>query len=460
MHQTQTMREKIALFFKILWPVLITQIGLYSMSLFNTMMSGQAGTDDLAGVAIGASLWMPIFTGINGILMAVTPIVSQWVGGGQHHKISGAVTQALYLSVLLTVTVVLSGILFLEPLLSLMNLDPAVQHIAKHYLIGLSVGILPLFAANVLRYFFDAQGHTRIMMTIMLVAVPFNIALNYMLVFGKLGFPQLGGIGSGYASGITYWFIFIISVVITFKVEVMRKYALFVHWFAPSVKAWKEQLAIGVPMGLSVFFEASIFAVVTLMVGVMFNTVTVAAHQAAINFTSLLFMIPLSISMALTIVVGFEVGAKRLSDAKQYSRFGVFSAVGLIAVASVFLYFFRGWIAGFYTDNPEVITWVKQFLVFAIFYQLSDAAQASLQGVLRGYKDVTVPFITALISYWGIGIPVGYGLASFTTLGPFGFWLGITIGLTCASLGFLVRLLIVQKKAASSVPRQKGASIA
>ncbi len=157
MHQTATMREKISQFFVILWPILVTQISLYSMNLFNTMMSGQAGTNDLAGVAIGSSLWMPIFTGINGILMSVTPIVSQLIGGGKHHKISGTVTQALYLSVLLAVTVVLAGILFLEPLLSLMNLNPAVQHIAKHYLIGLSIGIIPLFAANVLRYFFDSQ---------------------------------------------------------------------------------------------------------------------------------------------------------------------------------------------------------------------------------------------------------------------------------------------------------------
>ncbi|MFD1428033.1 MATE family efflux transporter [Kroppenstedtia sanguinis] len=460
MHQTATMREKISQFFVILWPILVTQISLYSMNLFNTMMSGQAGTNDLAGVAIGSSLWMPIFTGINGILMSVTPIVSQLIGGGKHHKISGTVTQALYLSVLLAVTVVLAGILFLEPLLSLMNLNPAVQHIAKHYLIGLSIGIIPLFAANVLRYFFDSQGHTRIMMMIMLFAVPFNIGLSYLLIFGKFGFPQLGGIGSGYASGITYWLIFTIAVVITFKVDVMRKYALFVRWFAPSVKAWKDQLAIGIPMGLSVFFESSIFAVVTLMMGMMFNTVIVAAHQAAINFTSLLFMIPLSISMALTIVVGFEVGAKRFADAKQYSHFGVLSAMGLIACASVFLYFFRGWIAGFYTDHPEVITWVKQFLIFAIFYQLSDAAQASLQGVLRGYKDVTVPFITAFISYWGIGMPVGYGLAAFTHLGPFGFWLGITIGLTCAFLGFWIRLLIIQKRFAPHLPEQKDPSVA
>ncbi|OYD06875.1 MATE family efflux transporter [Paludifilum halophilum] len=452
MHRTYSFKEKVTLFFMILWPIVVTQVVLYAMNLFDTMMSGQAGTHDLAGAAIGSSIWMPIFTGMNGILMAVTPIVSQFIGGGQHHKIAESVTQALYLSLLLAAAVLAAGVIFLEPLLSMMNLDPAVHHIAKHYLIGLSFGIIPLFAAHVLRYFFDAQGYTRITMIIILIALPFNIALNYILIFGKLGAPRLGGIGAGYATSATYWLILLISIMITFKVHALYKYGLFVKWFSPSTKAWKEQLAIGVPMGLSVFFEASIFAVVTLLVGMMFDTVTVAAHQAAINFTSLLFMIPLSVSMALTIVVGFEVGGKRFADAKQYSRFGVITAIGFIAAASVFLYLYREGIAHFYTDNPDVITLVKQFLIFAIFYQLSDAAQASLQGVLRGYKDVTIPFITALISYWGIGIPVGYGLASFTSLGAFGFWLGITIGLTCASLGFFIRWMILQKRLAGKVP--------
>lgn len=453
MHRTESLKEKIALFFQILWPILITQVVLYTMNLLDTMMSGRAGTDDLAGVAIGSSFWMPVFTGLNGILMAVTPIVSQLIGGGHHQKITESVTQALYLSLLLAVAVFGFGLLLLEPLLSMMKLDPAVHHIAKHYLIGLSFGLIPLFAANVLRHFFNALGHTRIMMFIMIVAVPFNIALNYLLIFGKWGFPRLGGIGTGYATSITYWFILIISILVTFKVDGIRPYSLFVTWFSPSLKAWKEQLSIGVPMGLSVFFEASIFSVVTLLMGALFDTVTVAAHQAAINFTSLLFMIPLSIAMALTAVVGFEVGGKRWTDAKQYSLLGVITAMGFIAVASVFLYLYRDWIAHFYTDNPAVITWIKQFLIFAIFYQLSDAAQASLQGVLRGYKDVTIPFITALISYWGIGIPVGYGLASFTSLGPFGFWLGITVGLTCASLGFFIRLMTIQKKEAKRVPQ-------
>lgn len=446
MYHADGWKEKIGLFLTILWPILVTQISFYAMNLVDTMMSGQAGTDDLAGVAIGSSLWMPVFTGFNGILLAVTPIVAQFMGSGQREKIAESVTQALYLAVLLAGAVLLMGGVVLDPILKVMNLEQGVNHISRHYLIGLSLGIVPLFAAHVLRYFFDAQGFTRITMIVTLLAVPFNILLNYGLIFGRFGFPELGGIGAGYATAVTYWLLLFISIWMTFKVKAMRGYRLFVQWFIPSFQAWKEQLAIGVPIGLSIFFEASIFSAVTILMAVMFDTITIAAHQAALNFTSLLFMVPLSISMALTIVVGFAVGGKRMTHAVQYTRLGVLSAIGILAFFSIFLYIFREQIAYFYTTNPQVVVLTKQFLVFAIFYQLSDAAQASLQGVLRGYKDVTIPFITALISYWMIGLPSGYVLASYTGLGPFGYWVGITIGLTCAAIGFLVRLKIVQKR--------------
>ncbi|MDT8859726.1 MATE family efflux transporter [Alkalihalobacillus sp. MEB130] len=448
MYHAKTWKEKVTLLFSILWPIMVTQISFYAMNLVDTMMSGRVGTSDLAGVAIGSSLWMPIFTGINGILLAVTPIVAQLMGSNQREKIADSVVQALYLAVLLSFVVVIGGFFFLEPILLLMNLDPNVYHISYHYLIGLSIGIIPLFAANVLRNFFDAQGFTRITMIITVLAVPFNILLNYGFIFGKLGLPALGGIGAGYATAITYWIIFFISIWMTFKVEVVRHYRLFINWARPSWKAWKAQLAIGIPIGLSIFFEASIFAVVTLMIGMLFSTVTVAAHQVALSFTSLIFMIPLSISMALTIVVGFSVGGKQYDNAKQYSYLGVWGGIGILAVGAIFLYVFREQIAYLYTQDEEVVRMAGQFFIIAIVYQISDAAQSGLQGVLRGYKDVKIPFITAFISYWLIGIPSGYYLAAFTFLGPFGFWIGITLGLTCAALGFLIRLKFVLKKVA------------
>jgi len=176
-----------------------------------------------------------------------------------------------------------------------------------------------------------------------------------------------------------------------------------------------------------------------------FDTVTIAANQAAFTFAGIMFMMPLSISMALTILVGFEVGAKRFKDAAQYAKLGVLSAIGVITIAVILLYFNRDTVAYLYTRSDEVAFLIMQFLIFVIFFQLSDAAQAALQGILRGFKDVTVPFIIAFTSYWIIGIPSGYLLANYTELGPFGYWVGITIGLSCAAVGFGARLAKIYK---------------
>lgn len=447
MYHAHSKKAKLRLFFTIMWPILVTQVGYNAMGLFDTIMSGQYHEYDLAGVAIGTNLWMPVFVAINGVLLSITPIISQLVGRGKTEQIAPAVTQAVYLSVSISLLIITLILLFAEPILSIMPLEPAVHHIAKHYLIGLSFGIVPIFLSCVLRNFFDAQGHTRITMVIILIGVPFNIALNYVLINGKWGFPELGGIGTAYATAATYWLILAISVWMTFRIGKMRAHRLFRHWPKPSWREWKNQLSIGIPIGLSVFFEASIFSMVTLFMGSLFDTTTIAAHQAAASWSGMMFMIPLSISMALTILVGYEVGAGRLAHARTYGRIGVGAATGIIAAAAILLYFNRPVVAGWFTDSPEVAALVQQFLIFVIFFQLSDAAQASLQGVLRGYKDVTIPFITALISYWLIGIPTGYALASWSGLGPFGFWVGIIAGLTCAAIGFYIRLRHVQSRA-------------
>jgi len=451
MHPTNTRKEKIILFLKILWPILVTQIGFNAMTVLDTMMSGRAGTEQLAGVAVGFNIWMPVSIGLGGIMLAITPIVGQLLGRGERERIAAAVTQGLYLAAGISVILIVAGAVLLEPLLGLMNIEDAEVHrVAKYYLIALSFGIIPYFSSQVIRNFFDAHGYTRITMFIVLSGLPLNAFLNYVMIFGKLGFPALGGVGAGVATAVTFWIIFAANVWLAVRLEVVRPYRLFRKPVKPSWQSWMEQLKIGVPMGLSIFFEASIFSVVTLLIASMFDTVTVAAHQVTLSFSSLVFMIPLSISMALTIVVAYEAGAGRYADAKQYTLLGVVGALGIMAAAAVFMLAFRVPIALIYNDQPEVIEMAKQFFLFAIIYQLSDASQASLQGVLRGYKDVTVPFMTALVSYWVIGFPAGLALAVLTPLEAYGFWVGITIGLTCAAAGFFVRLIIVQRKVRGS----------
>ncbi len=445
MKQTYSKKMKLRQLLYILIPILITQIAMYSMSFFDTTMAGHYSSNDLAGVAIGSSLWLPVYTGLSGILLSIPPIVAQLVGGNKKNEVAFSIIQALYLAVIIAIVVIIIGSFVLEPILNGMKLEASVHETAFQYLIALSYGIIPLFVYNVIRSFIDTLGKTRVTMIITLMALPINISLNYLLIYGAFGFPELGGVGAGYATAITYWLITAISLYIVNKKMPFSHYRIFKQFYALSLTKWKEILIIGLPIGFAIFFETSIFSAVTLFMS-NFDTITIAAHQAAINFASLLYMIPLSISMALTIIVGFEIGAKRSKDAKEYSWMGVSIAIFMAFISGVILFMLRSEVAGIYTKDSEVLQLTSQFLIFAIFFQLSDAIQAPVQGALRGYKDVNITFIMTLISYWVIGLPTGYMLANYTDWGAFGYWIGLIAGLAVGAACLSYRLLHLQRK--------------
>ncbi|HWO54205.1 MAG TPA: MATE family efflux transporter [Paenibacillus cookii] len=444
MKTTVTLSQKSKQFLVILLPILITQIALSAITFFDTNMSGHAGSTDLAGVAIGSSLWVPLQTGLSGILMGMTPIVSHLIGGGQAQKVAYHVMQGLWLALLLAVAILAIGSMLLPVILDGMNLDAPVRSVAFRFLSFLSIGIIPMFGYTVLRSYIDALGHTKISMTITLISLPINIFLNYLLIFGNWGFPRLGGAGAGIASAITYWCVFAVAVTFVIRLKPFAAYGIFRKFHGVSLQVWKELLKIGVPIGFSIFFETAVFAAVTLLMS-RFNTITIAAHQAAMNFASTLYMIPLSISMALTILVGFEKGAGRLKDARQYSILGIGSAVVLSLATAVVLLVAGKYVAGLYSEESNVIALTQHFLIYAIFFQISDAIATPVQGALRGYKDVNPAFIITFISYWVIGLPVGYLLASFTSLGAFGFWIGLIAGLAAGATLLLWRLVRVQR---------------
>ncbi|MGE8018435.1 MATE family efflux transporter [Peribacillus frigoritolerans] len=444
MNQTYTKSQKIRLLFYILIPILITQISMYAMTFFDVMMSGQYSTQDVAGVSIGSSLWTPVYTGLSGILIALTPVVSQLVGSRQSKSVSYSVMQAIYLAVALALIILIIGAFSLNPVLNAMNLEDSVHMVAHDYLIALSLGIIPLFIYNALRAFIDALGQTRISMIITLCALPVNVLFNYLLIYGKFGFPELGGVGSGYATAITYWLIALVAILVVIKINPFSTYQVFTEFFRVSWKEWKALLLIGVPIGLAIFFETSIFSAVTLLMS-KYDTVTIASHQIAMNFASLLYMIPLSISMALTIVIGFEIGAARYKDAKEYSWIGISMALTMSLVLSTILFLFREPVAFLYTKDHEVMMLTSHFLIYAIFFQISDALQAPIQGILRGYKDVNVTFAMSLVSYWILGLPIGYFFAKYTDMGAFGYWIGLISGLALGAIGLAARLQFIQR---------------
>ncbi|GLC89139.1 MATE family efflux transporter [Lysinibacillus piscis] len=445
MHQTTTLKAKYALLLKMIVPILVTQVAMYLISFFDILMSSRYGTADLAGVSIGSSIWMPIYTGLSGILLAIPPIVSQLVGAKKKHDAKKAVQQGIYVALLLASIIFIGLFSSIDWILSHMNLEPAVHHIAKFYIYAMCAGLIPFFLFFVLRCFIDALGKTRVTMMITLLTAPINIVLNYLFIFGKWGAPELGGIGAGVATAITYWMILFVTIWIIAKHTPFNRFRLFHDWPRLEWLRWKEILMIGVPIGISLFAETSIFAAVTMMMS-RFSTEVIAAHQIALNFTSLLYMVPLSIAMGVTILVGFEIGAGRHHDAKLYSYLCVGTAIVFSFVSACILFVFREPIASMYTTDGKVLSFAVQFLVYAAIFQLSDAIQAPVQGALRGYKDVMITFIMAIISYWVIGLPVGYTIATYTDFGPFGYWLGLVAGLTAGAVTLLIRLLLVQKQ--------------
>ncbi len=444
----ENFKQRLQRLFSIMIPILITQTAIMAMNFFDSSMSGHAGAVDLAGTSIGGNIWMPIFVGTNGVLLGAMPIVGHLLGAGQYDKIGKVIRHTLFLAAVFSVVMIIMGILFLDILLMHLQLEPQVHYIAKMYMAAVAVGILPFFMSTSMRALIDTLGYTGITMKIYLLALPINAFLNYCFIFGKLGMPALGGVGAGVATGITYWLEFAVFVWVIHRLPAFEKFRIFKDSFRLDVKQLRENLSIGVPIGLATFMEASIFGVVALFIS-KFGTVIIAAHQAALGFTSLLYMVPLSFSMALTILVGVEAGAKRFAEAQKYSRMGIAVNMSIAIFLALLVYTNRPYIAMLYTTEPVIIAKVVDFLFYAIFFQLFDATAAPIQGILRGYKDVKATFYSGFCAYWVICLPLGCFLDFVMDYGPVAYWQSLDIGLFCSAVFLTLRMLWLQKKLAS-----------
>jgi len=437
-------KNKLHNILSVMIPIFITQLAILGMNFFDTVMSGHASANDLAGVAMGANLWMPIFTGINGILLALVPIVAHLRGEKNEKDLSKVVFNGIFLAVVIGLTIIGGGYMFLNRIFDLLTLTPIVRNIAVDYLQAISFGIIPLFITTILRSFVDTMGFTQMSMRLFLLTLPVNVCLNYIFIFGKFGVPRFGGVGAGYATSITCWFILLAFVVLIKRFSELNKYKIFA-WHSPSWMRVKEHLKIGIPMGTSIFFETSIFGVVAFFMS-KFGTETIAAHQAALNFTSLLYMLPLSFSLALTILVGTEVGAKRYDEAVAYGRTGIISNWCVAGCFVILLLAFREYIGMLYGAEGNIMELTKHFLFYAAFFQLLDATAAPIQGILRGYKDVKVPFYVSLVAYWVICLPSGVLLDVYAGQGPYGYWQGLIVGILFSAGMLVLRLKKIQNK--------------
>ena len=444
MYPTHQFKDKFVLFLKIFFPILIYQFANYSASFVDTTMTGQYNTMDLAGVSTATSLWNPFFTFLTGIVSAMVPIIGHHLGRGKKEEVASDFYQFIYLAFGLSL-VLLGMVVFLAPpVLNNIGLEAQVAAVAVSYLWYLSIGIIPLLLFSVIRSLLDSLGLTKLSMYLMLLLLPLNSGFNYLLIYGEFGFPELGGAGAGLGTSLAYWVLLGISLLVLFKQERLK--TLHLEKRIPlNIDKIKEGVRLGLPIGGTVFAEVTIFSVVGLIMA-KFSSLIIASHQSAMNFSSLMYAFPMSISSAMAIVVSYEVGAKRFEDAKIYARLGRITALIFAGLTLSFLYIFRNRVASLYGNDSQFIETTAVFLTYSLFFQLADTFAAPLQGILRGYKDTIIPFYLGLIGYWGVAIPLGYLLDQATALGAFAYWIGLIASLIVSGCLYQWRLKTVMKR--------------
>jgi MATE family multidrug resistance protein len=280
-------------------------------------------------------------------------------------------------------------------------------------------------------------------MKIALLALLCNIPLNYILIFGKFGLPELGGVGCGWASAIVMWVMLSAGVIYTRRSQQFSQLPLWHPWHRPHLKTIAQFLRLGMPIGIALLIEASMFSVIALLLA-PYGEVVLAAHQITLSYTGMIFMVPLSIAMALTIRVGQLKGAGNQAQARLAAFTGIQFTLVVALVTTLLTMLLASQIARLYTPDTEIATLAILLLTIAALFQFSDALQVSAAGALRGYKDTFIPLLLVFVSFWLIGLPAGYllGLTDWLVpaMGAAGFWYGLLIGLSAGAVMLMTRL--------------------
>ncbi|UJF18316.1 MATE family efflux transporter [Vibrio sp. SS-MA-C1-2] len=433
---------------KLATPVLLAQVAQTSMGFVDTIMAGGVSPTDMAAVAIAASIWLPAILFGIGLLIALVPVIAQLNGSGKESKVPFEVHQGAYLAILTAIPIML--LLYnSQHIIGLMDIEPSLEEKTNGYLHAVIWAAPAFLLFQTLRSFAEGLSFTVPAMVIGFIGLIVNIPLNWIFVYGKFGAPALGGVGCGVATAIVYWVMFLSMLAYVLIAPRLRKVQLLKVIHPPKFKEIWRLFSLGFPVASAMFFEVTLFAIVALIIAPL-GSVIVAAHQVAMSFSSMVFMIPLSVGSALSIRVGYLLGAHDAEKAKISSYCGIIMGLLLAMFTAIITWLFNEQIAYLYNKEPDVILLASHLMIFAAIYQCTDAIQVVAIGALRGYKDMNAIFVRTFIAYWLLGFPIGYILAMtdwiVSPMGPSGFWIGFIIGLTSAAVMLCQRLLWIHKQ--------------
>lgn len=448
------LKAEIQEFFKLAVPLASAQVAQSATGFADTVMMGRMGADVLAAGGLAAIVFLSIMTATSGIVMGVSPLIAEAFGAGQKTRIQQIARQGLWLALLVAIPMmILTG--HLDRWMIHAGQTEITVKLANIYLDIMLWGLFPAAGFAALRSTVSALSQARPVMFIVITGTAFNIVWNYILGFGKFGFPEMGLAGLALASVLALWGMFIALALYVLIHPRLKNYQIFqdLHRIRPRIL--QELVWVGAPIGIFSGLEAGFFMVIMFWMGTL-GTEALAAHQIVFQTIVVVFMVPLGISYATTVRVGQWLGQRDLAGIQRaaWVSMGI-STIFVLGVSITFLLFPKQ-VIGIYLDvqNPEneaVITLALPLLIIAAIAQVLDGFQKAIYGSLQGLQDTQVPMMLNVLGYWGVGLSVGYALGFHFGMGSTGLWIGQSVAIAVVAGLFTWRLcqLIVQRKLCS-----------
>lgn len=425
------------------WPLALMQLAQMSINLTEVALVGHLGATEVAGAGLGSQVFHAVFLFSLGLAIAVAPLVAYARARHEFRTIRRAVRQGLWA----TTVVSLPGMIllwFVRPILLACGQDPVVAEQAELFARPVCFGLAPWLWFFVLRNFMAAMGKPRPGLYVMLVAIVLNAVLGYGLVFGRLGLPELGVMGAGIAAAVVDLFLPLGLLFFIQRDRSLRRFGILANLWRPDWNLFREVFRIGIPIGLALLFETTLFLVALFLQGLI-STVAQAAHQVAVQSVAVAFMLPLGISQAATVRVGLAAGRGDAAASALASRASLLLGVLCTLATAAVLLAIPEHLIGAFLDPAEpetaaVIATGATFLAVAALFQLADGAQVIAMGCLRGLKDTRVPMLIAAVGYWLVGVPLSLLLGFHWGMDGVGIWLGLAGGLAAAAVMLVLRL--------------------
>jgi MATE family multidrug resistance protein len=442
-------------FLKLAVPLAIAQVAQFAVSFVDTIMMGHLGTASLAAGGLASATFQMSLTVVTGFVMSVGVLAAEAYGADQKHRLTGLARQGMWLCLLLAIPFMLL-LSQMSTVFIFLQQPATVAKLAQHYYSGIAFGVLPALLFAMLRGYLSAFSLANVVTGVVAIGTVFNIACNYVLGFGKFGFPRLELLGLGIGSSLSLWLMFGLFSLYILRHPELNQYQFWRGWQHPNGQILRQLVAVGLPISVTLVLELGMFTTLAFMAGSL-GTEVLAAHQVAFQVIALIFMVPIGMSQAVTTRVGLWFGRGDILGARRAGFVAIASVAVFLGITAITLFACRPLLIGLFitgqdANSVRVVAIAMNLLLIASISQMLDGVQRVSMSALYGLQDTKVPMILSAIAFWAIGITSGYVLCFVAGWGVIGLWIGQYTGAAVASIIFVWRFYRLTSKQSVQQP--------